>query len=391
MKINVAVFFGGESVEHEISIISAVQTMLAIDETVYQVIPVYMAKDRLLYTGDVLKDIASYKDLNAMMKNVKRVILIQQDGQVFLEGYPKAILKPYRERIDVAFPVVHGTNGEDGSLQGMFELLGIPYVGCDVKAAAVGQDKVFMKNILRDAGIPMTQFVWFFKHDYEKDAQSCLNQALTLGFPMVVKPASLGSSVGISFVKDEDELKQGLEQAMRYDQKVLIEQAVSPLVEINCSVLGDLKEAKPSVLEQVAASDALLSYEDKYLSGGKGKAQGMASTSRIIPAPLDEIKQNEIEQLALKTFRVLNASGVCRIDFLMNKDTQAVYVNEINTIPGSLAFYLWEPKGIDFKSLTSQLIQLAIKRQQIRESMTFTFETNVLQNNGLSGQKGKKM
>lgn len=391
MKINIGVFFGGESVEHEISIISAVQTMHAIDDTLYQVIPIYMAKDRLFYTGDALTNIESYKDMKSLLKGLKRVLIVQQDNEVYVEGYPKTMLKNYRERIDVAFPVVHGTNGEDGSLQGMFELLGVPYVGCDVKAAAVGQDKVFMKNILRDAKIPMAPFIWFFKHEYIQNPDGCIEQTKSLSFPMVVKPASLGSSVGITFVKDESELRSGIEQAMRYDQKILVEQAITPLVEINCSVLGDIESATPGVLEQVAASESLLSYEDKYLSNQKGGAQGMASTTRLIPAPLDESKRIEIENLALKTFRVLNSSGVCRIDFLMNQVTKEVYVNEINTIPGSLAFYLWEPKGVDFTELTRRLIALAIKRQQTRESMTFTFDTNVLQSNGLSGQKGKKM
>ena len=286
-------------------------------------------------------------------------------------------------------------------------MLGLPYVGCNVGAAAVGQDKIYMKNILRDAGIPITDFVWFYTNRWYTQQEAMIEMVESqVGYPVIVKPANLGSSVGISLAKNRDELIDAIEEACQYDDKVLVEAIVANLVEMNCSVLGDFEAAQPSVLEEVMGSDEFLSYKDKYQGGsssskgaktgskttGTGsKSQGMASTNRIIPARIRDEETQTIQTLAVETFQVLNSSGVARIDFLMDGETRAIYVNEINTIPGSLAFYLWQHTGMDFTELTNNLLALALKRERRRQNKTFSYETNLLANyTSTAGTKGSK-
>ncbi|MGL5382078.1 MAG: D-alanine--D-alanine ligase family protein [Culicoidibacterales bacterium] len=406
MKIRVGVFFGGESVEHEVSVISANQAMAAIDTDRYEVVPVYITKHREWYTGEVLKDVANYKDEKQLLAQATRVNLIQDAGNYYLYAYPfKAFRNKPVAQLDVAFPVIHGTNGEDGSLQGYFEMLGLPYVGCNVGAAAVGQDKVYMKNILRDAGIPITDYVWFYTNRWFDDQSFVLDLVeKQVDYPVIVKPANLGSSVGISLAKDRDQLIDAIEEACQYDDKVLVEAIVANLLEMNCSVLGDFEKATPSVLEEVMGNDEFLSYKDKYQGGGSSKSskvgskaatgsksQGMASTNRIIPARVSDEETATIQQLAVQTFQGLNSSGVARIDFLMDSQTREIYVNEINTIPGSLAFYLWQHTGMDFTELTNNLLALALKRERRRQQKTFSYDTNLLANYSASaGAKGAK-
>lgn len=407
MKIRVGVFFGGESVEHEVSVISANQAMAAIDTDRYEVIPVYITKHREWYTGEVLKDVANYKDEKQLLAQATRVTLNADGGNFHLYAYPFKMFrnKPVAQ-LDVAFPVIHGTNGEDGSLQGYFEMLGLPYVGCNVGAAAVGQDKVYMKNILRDAGIPITNYVWFYTNRWF-DTQATVIEMVEskVGYPVIVKPANLGSSVGISLAKNRDELVDAIDEAVQYDDKVLVEAIVGNLVEMNCSVLGDFEAAQPSVLEEVMGSDEFLSYKDKYQGGSSSKgaktgaktsqsgskSQGMASTNRIIPARISDEETHTIQRLAVETFKVLNTSGVSRIDFLMDGTTREIFVNEINTIPGSLSFYLWQHTGMDFTQLTTNLINLALKRERRRQQKTFSYDTNLLANySATAGSKGSK-
>ena len=399
MKLKVGVFFGGESVEHEISIISANQAMHAIDKTKYDVVPVYLSK---WYTGEALFDVKEYKNLDALLKKCQRIVIVPNNGKIQIERYPaKKFGNNVVNTIDVAIPVIHGTNGEDGALQGFFELNGIPYSGCEVAAAAVGQDKVFMKNILRDSGLPITNYVWYYSSDWFADQEACLDAIEEkLTYPVMIKPASLGSSVGISKANDRASLEEGITEAISYDKKFIVEEMVTQLVEVNCSVIGDFSSAKPSVLEEVMGSDEFLSFRDKYEGGGgsKGaktggtKSQGMASTNRIIPARLTDEGTKYVQDLAVQTFRVLGSAGVARIDFLINAENNEVYVNEINTIPGSLSFYLWEKTDRNFTELMTSLVELALKRQRERESLTFSFESNVLalQGAGTKGAKGTK-
>ncbi|MDO4702077.1 MAG: D-alanine--D-alanine ligase family protein [Erysipelotrichaceae bacterium] len=389
MSINVAIFFGGESVEHEISIITANQALHALNKETYQVMPVYVAKNRQLYTGEELYDLANYKDLNSLVSKLKQITIYKVDNQVHIYPVKRNLFqhKPLFT-IDVAFPIMHGTNGEDGTIQGFLEMLKIPYVGCDVIAASAGQDKVIMKHVFENSNLPVIPWFWLYGHHYMKDEIYYNQKAMDLGFPVIVKPASLGSSVGIEFAYDKESLKQAILNASKYDSKLVIEKALSDFKEINCSVLGNRYEAQSSELELIV-QDGFLDYDGKYGQGSKG----MVAAKRIVPAPLNENESKYIKDLALDTFMALGASGVCRIDFMKDEVTKQIYVNEINTIPGSLAYYLWSPVGLSFEQLLEKLIHIAIDNYRAKEKMTFSFETNVLANfdgKGIKGSKGIK-
>ncbi|HCW56317.1 MAG: D-alanine--D-alanine ligase family protein [Lachnospiraceae bacterium] len=392
MKLNIAVFFGGESVEHEVSIISGQQAINALDPELYNVIPVYVAKDRKMYVSMAgwLRDMASYRDLNALTKKCTQITLANVDNKVRILPVKSGIFgRKELGTIDVAIPVMHGTNGEDGTIQGYFENLKLPYAGCDLYAAAVGQDKVLQKNILHDNGLPITPWFYVYGDEMEEKKDEILKQVHAIGYPVILKPARTGSSVGITVAHNDAEYLDAFDDARQYDEKVITEKTIDPLKEINCSVLGNSVHAEASVLEEVhhAKNDELLSFDDKYKSSGS-----MAGASRQVPAPLSKELTEKIQDYALKTFRVLGASGVCRIDFLMNADTNEIYVNEINTIPGSLSFYLWTEKNVSFKELMNRLVKLALDRERRRARITFSYDTNLLENfaGGVKGAKGVK-
>ncbi|MDP4152739.1 MAG: D-alanine--D-alanine ligase family protein [Bacillota bacterium] len=391
MKTNVAVLFGGVSVEHEISVISALQTIHAIDRSTYDVTPVYISKDATLYTGEALTVVENFKDIPALLSQCEEVALMRSGGEVFLYGTKHKTFKaPLKIRIDVAFPVVHGTNCEDGTVAGLLESVRIPYVGCDVISSAVGMDKVVMKQILRHCDLPVVDFISFTARDWTSNNSKIIeNIENTLTYPVIVKPANLGSSVGIKKAADRSSLIDAIDFAGSFAVNILVEKAVTALREINCSVLGDYTSASPSVLEEPIQSDEILSYNDKYVSKGGGK--GMSGAKRKCPAELPEDLTNEIQALAVSAFHALGASGVSRIDFLIDtSDNNHVYINEINTIPGSLSFYLWEATGKSFTKLTSELIDLAFKRERERENLTFTYNSNIFALQGVKGFSGKK-
>lgn len=397
MKLKIGVIFGGETVEHEVSIISAVQAMAAFDEDKYEIIPIYITKEKEWYTGNLLKEIDNYKDLDNLKRYAKKVVLYNNKGSFVLQS-TKGMRRVINE-IDVAFPIVHGVNIEDGTLAGFLNLIGIPFVGSDVYASVVGQDKVFMKQIFAAEKLPMTKYEWFFDTEYKDDQKAVLKKLERLSYPVIIKPSKLGSSIGIGKAKNLESLKACIEEAMQYDSKIVVEEMVHNLTEVNCSVLGNYEYQQTSELEQIISCEDFLTYQEKYLGNSKGKlkggnckgaSKGMASASRIIPADIKTNMRKEIRDIAKKAFRALNSAGVCRIDFLVDKSTNKVYINELNTIPGSLAFYLWSPIGKDYKTLLDDLITLAIKDYKKRNKMIYSFETNILQNcNGLKGSKGK--
>lgn len=396
MKIKVGVIFGGETVEHEVSIISAVQAMDFMDEEKYEIIPIYISKDRIWYTGPMLKEIEVYKDFNDLKRYAKKCVLFKKEGGFYLQstGFFKRILS----EIDIAFPIVHGNNVEDGSLAGYLDTIGIPYVGSHILGAAMGQDKVIMKQVMDSDGIPVVPYTWFYDSEYLSFKKDILKEIDKIGFPVIVKPATLGSSIGITVVKDKKEIENAIEEAIKYDVKIIVEKVVDHLVEVNCSVLGNYERQETSVLEEVVSSNEFLTYKDKYIGSGKvkgsksfGGSKGMASADRIIPARLEDKLADTVRDLAKQTFKSLNLSGVCRIDFLIDKQKGKVYVNEPNTIPGSLAFYLWEPAGKSYGELLDDMITLAIKDYKARSKKTCSFDTNILSNfNGLKGAKGLK-
>jgi D-alanine-D-alanine ligase len=381
--LNVCVLFGGDSVEHEISIISAQQAMAALDRSKYSVVPLYLAKNKQFYSGEALTDIATFRDLDGLITKQSPVSVIRENHKVFLKT---ASLFSKKTEIDVVIPVVHGTHCEDGSIAGFLETLGIPYTGCDVLGGAVGQDKVVMKQILSHAGLPIVPWFWFMASEAASDLTKIKAQALGLGYPVVVKPANLGSSVGITLVHSPEGLEAAIETASQYDVKLLIEKGVHPLREINVSVLGYLDQREASVPEEVIKGDTILSYDNKYK--GSSKSKGMASANRQCPAQLSPELTAHIQDLAKATFRELGSAGVARIDFLMNAETQAVYVNEINTIPGSLSFYLWEASGKPFSKLMDELVEIAVKRSRTRSKLIFSYSTNVLSAYKPGGKNG---
>ena len=397
MKLNIAVFFGGESVEHEVSIISAHQAIEALDKNKYNVIPVYVSKERKLYVSDLLKDMSNYKDLKHLISQCTQVSITSEDNRVVIRPVKPSLFGPKElGTIDVAIPVMHGTNGEDGTIQGFFEMLKVPYAGCDLYGAAIGQDKVLQKNVLSDNNLPITNWFWVYGSEMDTHQSEILDKVHRLIYPVIIKPARTGSSVGISIAHNDEEYLACFDEARQYDEKIITEKVVKPMREINCSVVGDSYSCVASVLEEVSSvsQDELLSFSDKYLGGSKSTksdgSKGMASTARIVPAPLTDEQTRLVQQLAKETFRVLGTSGICRIDFLMDADTKKVYVNEINTIPGSLAFYLWQAAGVSFSELMDKLIELALDRERRRSKMTFSYETNILSNFSASSAKGSK-
>ena len=397
MKLNIAVFFGGESVEHEVSIISAHQAIEALDKNKYNVIPVYVSKERKLYVSDLLKDMSNYKDFKQLISQCTQVSITSEDNRVVIRPVKTSLFgRKELGTIDVAIPVMHGTNGEDGTIQGFFEMLKVPYAGCDLYGAAIGQDKVLQKNVLNDNNLPITNWFWVYGSEMDTRQSEILDKVHRLIYPVIIKPARTGSSVGISIAHNDEEYLACFDEARQYDEKIITEKVVKPMREINCSVVGDSYSCVASVLEEVSSvsQDELLSFSDKYLGGGKSSksqgSKGMASTARIVPAPLTDEQTRLVQQLAKETFRVLGTSGVCRIDFLMDADTKKVYVNEINTIPGSLAFYLWQAAGVSFSELMDKLVELALDRERRRSKMTFSYETNILSNFSASSAKGSK-
>lgn len=397
MKTNIAVFFGCRSVEHEVSIISAVQAMRAINREKYDVTPVYVAKDGIMYTGEKLFEIENYRDLPKLLSDCEKITFIKAENGVFMHFLNKGMFSKKKDvEVSLAFPIVHGTNCEDGTLSGYLEFLGLPYIGCDILSAGVGMDKAVFKDVLKSAGLPVLDCIKFRARKYRNDKETVINEIKEkIGFPLIIKPVNLGSSVGITKVNEDSELDEAINLAISFADLVLAEKAVTDLREINCSVLGDADECIASVCEEPFMHDEILSYEDKYLGGGKndGPSKGMASLGRKIPADLSKEKSDEIRDLSCKIFKALGASGVVRIDYLLDTKTDTVYANEINTIPGSLAFYLWEATDLKYTDMIDRLVEIAFKRARNRENLTFTIDTNILSgvSFGSKGAKGAKM
>lgn len=400
LKTKIGVFFGGRSTEHEISVISAMQAIAAFDREKYDIIPIYMTKNCEFYTGEAAGKIESYKDIPALLKTLQRVTLEGENGKLKLIAYPAPTFgKGLIDTLDVAFPVVHGTNVEDGTLQGYFQSFGIPYAGCDVTASALGMDKFASKAVLKMCGLPVLDCVRVTANEYtlEKDKVITDIESQTR-YPVIVKPVNLGSSIGIKKADDRAALEEALEYAFGFANLIIVENAVQNLREINCSVLGNKEDNIASVCEEPLNATTILTFEDKYMSGGKsggvkgskGTSAGMADTKRQCPADIPDELRDNIQALARKTFEVLGCSGVSRIDFLMDNETKEVWVNEINTCPGSLSFYLWEASGISFAELLDRIVKIALARTRDEKNLTFSFDTNILQGFSLGGAKGAK-
>lgn len=402
-KIRAGVFFGGPSVEHEVSVITAMQAIQAMDPQRYEVIPVYTTKSGELYTGAHLAQLESYRNIPEALKQAQKVVL-QKEGKdvVLMLAKQKRFGSSIVTVLDVALPIYHGTGGEDGVMQAHFERLGLPYTGPDVTSSAIGMDKWASKAMFKLHGVPCVEGVKVTQSQYFTDPEAAAQTIeKAVGYPAIIKPYNLGSSVGIHKCRDRASLLEGLEDAFLYSQAVLAERAVQNLREINCAVLGDSEEARASVCEEPLNATDILTYADKYQSGGKtgktgaksgGGSKGMQSLARVVPADLSPEMTEKVQQLAIDAFRAIGACGCSRIDFLLDNQTGELFANEINTIPGSLAFYLWEKSGLTFSQLMDEMIRLALKRQRQQSLLHRSFETNLLQHAQIGGAKaGKKV
>ncbi len=389
MRIKLGVIFGGVSVEHEVSVITAIQAMESIDAQKYEIIPIYIDKQGIWYSGAMLRDIKLYSDMDLLKRYAKEVILYKRDNLFYLQNKRGLFRKDVTE-LDLCLPIMHGTYGEDGNLQGYLETVGIPYCESDTYAAVVGQDKVFMKQIWKESGVPVVKFDWFFDTDYNKDPEKIIERLEKIGYPLIVKPARLGSSVGIKVCKNQTELNDAILDAINYDNKILVEEVVDNLVEVNISVLGNYQKQSLSVIEEVGSKNSILTYEDKYTGGGKGPSKGMASAKRIIPARISPKLEKEVCDAAIKAYRSLNSSGVVRIDFLIDSKNEKVYANEINSIPGSLSFYLWEKTDKEYHELLDDILNLGVRAFKNKKSKIHSFDTNILSNYANNKEKGIK-
>lgn len=389
---NLIIAFGGSSPEHEVSVLTAMQIFAAMDESDFELVPLYVTKSGKWLSGDSLKDLGMYKDLKTLETECYPVSFTKDEmGTTHLSEQSKPSFFKKNSSIPVYAVVCafHGSEGENGAFQGVCEQFNIPYSGSGVLASSVGMDKVKAKQLCEANNIPVTSSLDFYESDWEVHQKTILQEADMLGFPLVVKPANLGSSIGVKKVDNEEELIEAVEVAFRYDAHLLVEVAIQPLMEINCSVLGTAENCRASVCERPLGSTETLSFEDKYQSGA-GTDKGMASADRVIPADISAELTDRIRTMAVHTFKTFDASGVSRLDFLVNTDTEEVYFNEINTIPGSFSFYLWDKSDLNFTQLVEELISIALKRHQAKNGRIRSYNTNLLSEKAASGIKGLK-
>ncbi len=384
-KIRVGVVYGGRSVEHEISILSALQAMAALNTDKYQIIPLYISKAGQWYTGEALLTLANYKNIDDLLARCKKIVISPNSDELkFIVPARGMFSRAEESFVDVILPVIHGAHGEDGALQGLLELMNVPYAGPGILGAAVGMDKIMAKAVLKEAGLPVVPYLAFTSFAWQKQKEELLDRIeKELGYPVIIKPANLGSSIGINKAANRQALEDALDFAATFSRRLLVEVCLVQMREINCSVLGYGDKAIASVCEEPISDSEFLTYQDKY-GGGKGK--GMSGSQRQIPANLPLETSQKIRALAVEAFVALDESGVSRIDFLLDETDGQIYVNEINTIPGSLSFYLWQPTGKAFDELLDELIELALYKNQQKNNLTYSYEANILA--GGTGLKG---
>ncbi|SHE75810.1 D-alanine-D-alanine ligase [Fodinibius roseus] len=389
---NIVVAFGGVSPEHEVSVLSAMQAMSSLEDTDYTIIPLYISKSGRWLTGPPLLDLENYQDLDALVNRATACTFAHNDlGKPVLQETEKKGLfrSPQQHPIHAVIPAFHGSEGENGAFQGTCEMYNIAYAGSRVLASSLGMDKVKAKELCRAHNLPVVDEFDFYEREWVKDRQSVLHYAEKISYPVMVKPVSLGSSIGVAKAEDEQALTEAVETAFRYDNNLMIEQAVTPLMEINCSVLGTPEKMQTSVCERPLGQEETLSFEDKYQSDGGGP-KGMASADRVIPADISDELAGHIQSLSRNIFTIFRASGVARLDFLVNADTKEVYFNEINTIPGSFSFYLWEENGMNMRELMLTLIEIALQQHKLKIGRIRSYDTNLLSEKAVKGIKGLK-
>ena len=397
MKIKLGVFFGGKSVEHEISIISMIEATLRINKEKYEIVPIYIAKNGVMYTGEDLLDLEMYRDIPVLLKRCYKVAVVNDGKKVNVVRCPAPLIgKRILNTIDVAFPIVHGTNCEDGTVAAFLNLLDIPYVGPDILSSSIGMDKIIMKKVLKESGLPVVDYVGFYSMEYIKDEEKIINEIESkLKYPVIVKPGNLGSSVGITKANNKQELEEAISLSMEFSDRIIVEKCINDLKEINCAAIGNITESETTVCEEPISAGDILSYTDKYVGEGKtkgGKFKGgkfgarkgtsggvnNSTEGKKLPADIPDETRDEIQRLTRETFKVLGCSGISRVDFLIDQEINKIYVNEINTIPGSLSWYLFEASGKTFEDELEEAINIAIKRYNDRKKLTFSYDQNIL-------------
>ena len=386
----ICVLFGGRSVEHDVSIVTAHQIMRALDKARYEIVPVYITRDGKWYTGDPLLNLDNFKDDTiTQRKGVVPCILspdVRHHGLI-VNPFAGLFRRSKVKRLDVLFPAIHGSHGEDGTLQGLFELADIPYVGCATLGSAITNDKIMTKQVLRQAGVSVLDDAHFNRSDWLETPDAILKAIQDkLDFPVFVKPASLGSSIGVGRADSDELLKISIDIAANFDRRILVEPAVVDGIEVNCAVIGYGNNFEASVLEQPLSWDDFLSYEDKYLRGG----EGMKSADRLIPAPISDDLTNRIRDITVQAFKAVDGRGTARIDYLVKPDTNEIYLNELNTMPGSLAFYLWQEGGLSSTDVVERLVQLARDAHAEKRRNMYDYKTNLIQVAAMRGTKGAK-
>ncbi|HIU20352.1 MAG TPA: D-alanine--D-alanine ligase [Candidatus Limiplasma stercoravium] len=394
-KIQLGVIFGSRSCEHDVSIISAVQLMRAADRQTYDIIPLYITQKGEWFTGDALMDIATFTPaFDENRKDVKRVKLdltagsgvltcVERGGGLFARERETVVA-----RLDCVIPVLHGMHGEDGTVQGLLELCNLPYASPGVGASAIGMDKAYMKQFFRGGGFPVLPGAWFLRSRWEKDRDGVIADIeRELSYPVFVKPASLGSSIGVSKAGDREKLVEALELAFEFDRKALVEKGLVNKLELNCSVMGYNGDALPSEVEMPLSNEDLLTFWGKY---GSNPTKGMASLKRVLPAPIEPQLRQRIQQLSVDIFNNMDLKGVVRIDYMYDVDEGEIYITEINTIPGSLSFYLWEPCAVPYSELIDRMVRYAMQAQRDKDNNNYAFSSDILSNLSLGGKAGAK-
>lgn len=373
MKLNVGVIFGGKSVEHEVSIITAIQAMNHIDTDKYEIVPIYVTKDLQWYMGGCLKFIDTFKDFDLIKRYAKRVNLINKSGRYILQT--NGFIKREVCEIHLAFPIMHGANTEDGSIQGYLNFIGIPYVGSSIYSSVLAQDKVFMKQVMQANQIPVTKFVWFGERFYRNKKEELFKQLDELKYPLIIKPATLGSSIGIEMITRKEEIDSTIERAFQFDSKIVIEEKIEDLTEYNCAVLLTANGNITSEIEEVTTNKEIIEYGDKFLIED---ATEDSSIKRTCPANISEKLRKEIETTSLAVFKMLNMRGTARIDFLYDNKSKKLYVDEVNSIPWCFAHHLWEARNISYKELLNIMLADAIAVEIKNQGMTTTLDSDVV-------------
>lgn len=390
---NIGVIFGGVSCEHDVSIVTALQLMENIDRAKYQIYPIYIHSDGEWYVDEKLLNTKIYEEFDSYKYGITKGY-IAPNKQGVITNTKSLFGKENFIKLDVVIPAMHGMNGEDGSLQGLLELANIPYTSSGILGASVGMDKILMKKVFEAHSLPVLPYTYFLREEWEKDNEKILNQIEEkLEYPMFVKPSNLGSSIGISKAKNRNELKVAIDIATSFDERIIVEKSLEELIEINCSALGRADDVIASTTEQPISWKEFLTFDEKYMSGAKNsanKTNGMASMTRKVPADISKEKQEEVKDLTIKAFKALHSKGVVRIDFLYDTKENKVYVNEINTIPGSFAFYLWDYDGLKYPELIDKLIEIAEKENEEKRKNNYTYNSNIV-GNFEKGMKHSKM